>query len=304
MFLSALAGIAVLVGSALDVAAQSTAPTPAPASVAPPTQSNPTSPVLLSEGAADVLKLATGHVGDKTIVAFVEASAETYRLSASEIVYLKEQGVSDQVLAVMLKQSRKTATGASQPPPQPAAALAVTPATRTTGVTKSAPQVPTVASAPPPSYPSTAQPSPAYVPTVPVYAPSQTVYVEPPALASYPYYGYYPYYGGYYGYSYPGLSFSFGLGGCYPGGGYYGGCYRGGIYYGGSYHGGGYHGAGYHGGNYYGGGYRGGVHYGAGYPSGLHTGGGSYRNASYGGGYRSGGFSGGYHGGGSAGRHR
>jgi hypothetical protein len=294
MFLSALAGGAVLVCSAMDLVAQNTAPTTAPAGVAPPTPSNPTSPVPLSAGASDVLKLASGHVGDKTIVAFVEASAETYPLSASEIVYLKEQGVSDQVLTVMLKQSRKTTTGASQPSPQPSAVPAVTPATQPTGVAQSAPQAPTVAPAPPPSYSSTAQPSATYVPTVPVYSPSQTVYVEPPALTSYPYYGYYPYYGGYYGYSYPGLSFSFGLGGCYPVGGYYGGCYRGGIYYGGSYHGGGY----------YGGGYRGGVHYGAGYPSGPHAGGGSYRSASYGGGYRSGGFSGGYHGGGSAGRHR
>jgi translation initiation factor IF-2 len=60
--------------------------------------------------------LTQAGVGDKAILAFVEASEESFRLSAAEVVYLKAQGVSDQVLAAMLRRSRKTAPGHRETP--------------------------------------------------------------------------------------------------------------------------------------------------------------------------------------------
>ena len=128
-------------------------------------------------------------------------------MDAAQIVYLKQQGVSDTVINTMLNQPRQTAPAAQQPA-SPAAS------SRTATVV--------------------AQPTVTYVQTVP----SSTVYVIPDTQTYqyynnyYPAYGYYPYYSGWY---YPAVTFSFGFGGGYHGGYYHGGW--GGRGYHGGYHG-------------------------------------------------------------------
>ena len=232
--------------------------------------------VPVSAGVADILKLAQAKIGDDTIVAFIESSKTSYKLSATEIISLRERGVSDRVLTSMLSQRQKlTPSNATTPPPASAPAR---------NLNASAPQY-----------------AANYVPTAPTDGSTPTVYVMPnssPAYA-YPDYGYYPYAGGYYGYSYPWLSLGYGIGvgyggwGCY-GGGYYGrNCYRGGYYYGRGYGGNCYPGGGYRGAGYAvgasAGGYRGGAAYAR--PQSV-----AYRGA--------GNLSGGYRGGGGGGRHR
>jgi len=212
--------------------AQNASPAPAPASV--------TRTVQLSSGVPEILKLRRGNVADDVIIAFITNSGQMYHLSASEILYLREQGVSDQVLTAMLSAGQNVAATAAQAAPPPAAQPAPT------GLTSD------WANSNPQPAPSAPQLAPAYEAAAPVYAQPAPVYAYP--APSYGYYDSWPYYWGY-----PALSLGIGFGGGYyyggyHGGGYYGGGYRGG-YYGGGYRGGGYYGGG---GNHGGGGYHGG----------------------------------------------
>jgi hypothetical protein len=162
----------------------------------------------LSYGSNEVLKLVRAKVGDDTVVAYIDHATATYALSASDLIYLRSEGVSDKVLSAMLTRSKGAEAIASAP---------VAPAARI------APPAPAAA---PASYVG-ANPQPAQVvvqPAVTTYiqAPQQVVVAAPVVYD----YGYYPYYG----YRYPAVSLSFGFGGGYRGG------YRGGF------HGGGFHG--------------------------------------------------------------
>jgi hypothetical protein len=183
-----------------------------------------TASVQLSVGVWDVLKLVQSKVEDDTTIAFINNSGTTYRLSASEIVYLRGQGVSDRVLTAMLNQRSKT----------PVAAVPSFSAEPSASTSFSAPAPATTAP------PAPVQTSNTYVAPAPVYAQASTVYVAPPTPAYYPDYGYY----------YPpvSLSFGFGFGGYY---GWHGGYHGHGGYYGhGGYGGGGYHGGGSHSGHH------------------------------------------------------
>jgi hypothetical protein len=204
--------------------AQNSSPAPASAEAAAPASASETrsvqlSSVQLSSGVPEILKLGRGHVGDEVIIAFIMNSGRMYHLSASEILYLREQGVSDQVLTAMLSAGQNAAATSAQPAaqavPQPAPQPAPT-----------APTSDWANSSPPPA-PAATQFAPAYDAAAPVYAQPSPVYAYPA-----PYYGYYDYWPYYLGY--PALSFGFGFGGGHYGG-YHGGGYRGG----GGYHGGG-----------------------------------------------------------------
>jgi len=169
---------------------------------APATAVTTTDPVQLSHSAEDILKLSRAKVGDDVIIAFIQGGSRRFELTASEIVRLRNEGVSDRVLAAMVN-PQSPAPPAPQPPPQPAApasAVSVNAAPDAAGNTPAAP---------------------ATVYVVPTSAPA--------SYAPYPY----PYY---YGYPYPAVSVGIGFGTGW-GYGYYGGCYRGG-YYGGYSHGG------------------------------------------------------------------
>jgi len=209
--LLAIAAVTVIALTTGNVVAQdSTAAQPAAtAQPAPASQPAP----QLSYGVPQILQLVKANVSDSIIVNYIQNSGTIYSLKADEIVYLKQQGVSDAVLNAMLNQ-RSRLTGSTEP--------ATTTATTTTASdqtdTTTAPTVTYVQSAPP-----------------------STVYIIPDTQAyQYDawYYGGYPYYG----WPYPPVSFSIGWGG------YYGG-YRGGWHTVGGFRGGGWHTTGgFHGG--------------------------------------------------------
>jgi hypothetical protein len=174
-----------------------------------------TAPVQLSYGVSQIIQLSKAKLNDDTIVNYIRNSGSSYGMDASQIVYLKQQGVSETVINTMLNQPRPVAQAAPQPA-YPAASSTAT---------------------------VVAQPAVTYVQPAPAYVPSSTVYVIPDTQTYqyynnyyYPSYGYYPYYGGWY---YPPVSFSFGFGGGYRGGYYHGGWgggYRGGYRGGGGWH--------------------------------------------------------------------
>src|SRR5438067_6721187 len=74
----------------------------------------PVDAVMLSHGVPQVLQLSQANVGDDVIVRYIQNSGTIYALSAPEIVYLKQEGVSDAVLGAMLDQ-RKRLTGSTEP---------------------------------------------------------------------------------------------------------------------------------------------------------------------------------------------
>src|ERR1035438_3158683 len=74
--------------------AQNSSPAPASAEAAAPASASVTRTVQLSSGVPEILKLRRGNVGDDVIIAFIMNSGQMYHLSASEILYLREQGVS------------------------------------------------------------------------------------------------------------------------------------------------------------------------------------------------------------------
>jgi uncharacterized membrane protein YgcG len=160
----------------------------------------------LSYGVPQVLQLSQAKVSDSTIIAYIQNSGNSYGLDANQIIYLRQQGVSDAVINTMLTQPRNVAASAQTAPP-------------------------------PADQPSTAvvQPTVTYVQS----ASASSVYVVPDTQTYYYDSAYYqPYYYPYYGY--PAVSLSFGFGGGW--GGYHGGGYHGG----GGWHGGGggFHGGG------------------------------------------------------------
>ncbi|HVV73939.1 MAG TPA: hypothetical protein VHI52_20970 [Verrucomicrobiae bacterium] len=160
----------------------------------------------LPYGVDDVLKLSRAQVSEDVVLSYIHNSGTIYSLGPQDIVYLRNQGVTDRIINAMLDQRKKVTEVAAQvaPTPAPSSAAPAIP---------NAPTVPDSAQVPaPPDY---SQVAPQAVP-----APS-TVYVVPSPAVSYPYYypyygyygpyGYYPYYyRGYYG---PSVSFGFRFGG-------------------------------------------------------------------------------------------
>jgi hypothetical protein len=184
---------AALVLAARTVPAQEVAATASAGQPAP----------LLSYGVDQIIQLSRAKVSEATIINYIANSGSSYGLDANQIVYLKQQGVSDTVVNVMLNQPRPTQTAAAQP----ATATANSTATATVNVN--------------------GQPEATYYQVAPIYVPSSSVYVIPDTQTErYNAYSYQPYYGGrhYLGYQ-P----------YYYGGYYYGGYNRGGYNHGGYY---------------------------------------------------------------------
>jgi hypothetical protein len=199
----AVAGLALSASTAL-AQGSSAANTVQPAAVNVPMPQ-------LAYGVAQIEKLAQAKVGDDTIVAYIKNTGNSYGLNADQIIYLRQQGVSDAVITTML----------NQPRPGLAVATPTTPAPQPVASTAYRGQVPT----------ATVAPTVTYVQTVP-----DTTYYSQPY--------YYPAYAWY-----PPVTFSFGWGGGW-GGGWHGGGWGGGWHgggWGGGWHGGG-RGGGWHGG--------------------------------------------------------
>lgn len=204
---AAIAGaLAGLLACSLSVTAQTNVSTQTPA--ATEAAASPVKPSQLPYGVADVLKLAHAKIGDNTIIAFVQSSRSQYGLGASEILYLKDQGVSEPVIAAMLRNGKNSA-------PTTAAPAAVSTVTDN-----------------PPAPATYAPPAQTYVQNVPAQAPASTVYVIrnlPPTYVYSDYY--YPAYNGCYGAFFPPVSFSFGWGGGFRGHGFpHGGVHGGGSF--------------------------------------------------------------------------
>src|ERR1035437_4398523 len=162
--------------------AQNSNSTPASAEAAAPASTTETRPVQLSLGVADILKLGRAKVGDEAILAFISNSGRTYHMSVSEILYLREQGVSDQVATAMLNSRENAAATVAQAAPQPA------PPGPTADWVNSSPQ-PVPQPAPAAPQPA-AQFAPTYMQAAPVYAQPSPVYVYP--APSYEYYDGWP----------------------------------------------------------------------------------------------------------------
>jgi hypothetical protein len=230
--------VACMATFGLRAGAQQTTATP----TAPPAVS--IAPPALPYGVPQILQLSQAKIGDDTVIAYVKNSGNSYNLNADQIVYLKQQGLSEPVITAMLNQPKAGVAAMSDPAatPPPSATVATSGASTAT-YDDSLASVPT----------ATVAPTVTYVQSAP--ADDSSYYAQP---YYYPY-AYYPYYG--YGW-YPGVSIGFGYG--YHG--WYGGGWHGGYGYhgGGGFHGGG---GGFHGG---GGGFHGGG-------GGFHGGGGGHR---------------------------
>ena len=65
----------------------------------------------LAYGVNDVVHLSKANVGDTTIINYIQNNGSGYGLDASQIIYLKQQGVSDAVLTAMLNQPSRATSG-------------------------------------------------------------------------------------------------------------------------------------------------------------------------------------------------
>jgi hypothetical protein len=80
----------------------------------------------LSYGALQILQLKQAKIGDDTIIAYIQNSRNNYALDANQIIYLRQQDISEAVITMMLNQPKPAvATAASATSvPQPAASTA------------------------------------------------------------------------------------------------------------------------------------------------------------------------------------
>jgi uncharacterized membrane protein YgcG len=204
-------------------------------------------PVKVPYGVDDVLKLSKAQVSENIILTYIQTSGTTYNLGPNDIVYLKQQGVSDGVVAAMMDTQRKAAQ-ATQAQAAQAAQMAPNPPVYQ-AAPNAAPATPQYAPVSTATYEQ-----PAATDTSVYSQPVSSTYVIPYPQATYAYYGgySYPYYPSYYWY--PSVGFSFGYYGGYCGG--YHGCYYGG------------HGYCYN--NYHNGFYNG-IHSGGSFHNGVHT---------------------------------
>src|SRR5689334_9583200 len=87
---------------------------------APPAQT--TSPSKLPYGVEDVLKLSHAQVSDDIVLNYIQNTGTIYNLGPQDIVYLRDQGVSDRVINAMIDQHKRVTelAAAQSPPAQPA----------------------------------------------------------------------------------------------------------------------------------------------------------------------------------------
>jgi len=188
--MTAVISLTLLASNALAQFSSTPAATPAPAA-APTAAANQTAPPL-SQGVSEVLQLARANVGEDVIVNFIQNSHDAYGLTANQIIYLKQQGISDRIVNAMMNQPKPDAAA-----PQPT----------TASVPASAPGTSTATVAPSVTY---VQPAP----SVTYVQPAPTTYYYP-APYNYPAYS---------GSAFPPVSLSFGwFWGSGGGGGWHGG---------------------------------------------------------------------------------
>ncbi len=144
----------------------------APATVAPAQK--------LPYGADDVLKLSRGKINDDIILTYVQTSGMIYDLKPRDVVFLKEQGVSDKVVNAMLDQRRRfeEKAAAQKDSAEAIAAAPFVPGTPTP-----------ISDAPPPFTPEPIANYPTPAPVEVIQPPVSTLYVIPYGPSGYrPYY--------------------------------------------------------------------------------------------------------------------
>jgi len=226
LFLSVGAVSLVAIGAAAQTSEPTTTTTTTTTAL-----SSDAPPAKLPYGVDDVLKLSRAQISEDITLNYVRNSGTIYNLAPKDIVYLRNEGVSDKVISTMLDQRKSVpAEVAAQNAVQAQTAGTVTVQSFAVPATRSVQAAP-VYVAPPPVV---VQPVPVYVEPEPEYVPPSTVYVIPYGSSGCTYYRYPPYY---YGGSYGGPSTVVTIGG-----GYFGGP----RYYSASRHGGGHCSSVYH----------------------------------------------------------
>lgn len=76
--------------------------------------------VPVPNAVAPIIQLEQAKIGDDTIIAYIKSTGNTYNLNAGQIIYLRQQGISEAVIAAMLAQQKVVA----EPAPIPAPATA------------------------------------------------------------------------------------------------------------------------------------------------------------------------------------
>jgi hypothetical protein len=187
--------------------------TPATPSTSAPTTVNVTAAtaatVKLPYGVEDVLKMSRAQVSDDIIATYIQNTGTIYNLGPNDIVYLKDQGVSDRIVNTMLDQRRIANEVAAQAQQQQAAAQSPAPAAE-----NNSPVTTPAYSDYQPATQMATQPAASSLYVIPYPTPSYPYYGRPYYYSySYPYYSSsycYPY--SYYGYSRPVVGFRFGVG--------------------------------------------------------------------------------------------
>jgi len=105
-------GLVLFIGAFAHFEPASSAHPTAPAPVPPPlteaktpaeAAGEPTWPANLSPGLAEIVKLAQAHVDEGVIVSYIKNSGQLYSPSAEEILYLKDLGLSQNVIAALFE---------------------------------------------------------------------------------------------------------------------------------------------------------------------------------------------------------
>lgn len=165
------------------------APPPKDLTNAPVVEKKAMDPALLNltPGLADVIKMAQSGVAEEIIVEFVKKSQYDYQLTADEVIYLNDLGISTNIVSAMLTKpvNRDTAAAPAQPEPAPAPQAAPPPTNPPPA--EAAPQ-------PAPQPQVEAQPQPAQVQTqVVVQTQPVTVVAAPTPVYTYYYDSLLPY---------------------------------------------------------------------------------------------------------------
>jgi hypothetical protein len=204
-------GIAMMV--ALGASGQTSSPAPTTTSPSAPSEAPPPK---LPYGADEVLKLSRAQISEDVTLNYVKNSGTIYNLSPKDIVYLRNEGVSDKVINAMIDQRQNVpADVANQNALQAQAAVSANPpapAAADPGAVQAAPiyvQTP----------PVFVQPTPVLVPQETDYVAPSTLYVIPYGPTVYPSYGFPSFY---FGSRYGGVSTVYSIGGGYVGPRYYG----------------------------------------------------------------------------------
>src|SRR6266446_8227719 len=92
-------------------------PTSIPSSPVPGQPAAPV-PAAVSPAVAEVLRLAESGVSEDVVMAYIQNSPAGFNLSADQILYVRDLGLSSQVITAML--NRDAALRSQPPPSQPA----------------------------------------------------------------------------------------------------------------------------------------------------------------------------------------